>query len=107
MSAVGVDGVTPHPSWPARLLMVPIRAWRLASVHLTPRCRFTPSCSAYALEALAVHGVARGSWLAFRRLLRCHPWGGSGYDPVPPNTRSSAADPGPGAGLLREHADPT
>ncbi|GFI54169.1 putative membrane protein insertion efficiency factor [Alistipes sp.] len=48
-----------------------------------PSCRFTPTCSQYALEALRKHGPIRGTWLAVRRLLRCHPWGGSGYDPVP------------------------
>jgi putative membrane protein insertion efficiency factor len=47
-------------------------------------CRFQPTCSAYALEALEKHGAIRGSWLALRRILRCHPGGGSGYDPVPP-----------------------
>lgn len=46
-------------------------------------CRFEPSCSAYALEAVHSHGPFRGSWLALKRLARCHPWGGSGYDPVP------------------------
>lgn len=76
------------PSLLARVLMLPIRAWRLVSVYLTPRCRFHPSCSAYALEALEVHGAFRGTWLAIRRLARCHPWGGGGLDPVPPNTRS-------------------
>lgn len=50
---------------------------------LPPSCRFTPTCSQYALEALRRHGPFRGSWLALRRILRCHPWGGSGYDPVP------------------------
>ncbi|WP_445376653.1 membrane protein insertion efficiency factor YidD [Niveispirillum fermenti] len=49
-----------------------------------PRCRFYPSCSHYALEALSMHGAIRGGWLTLRRLARCHPWGGSGYDPVPP-----------------------
>jgi putative membrane protein insertion efficiency factor len=48
------------------------------------RCRYQPSCSAYALEAVQTHGAARGSWLALRRLARCHPWGGCGDDPVPP-----------------------
>ena len=46
-------------------------------------CRYYPSCSAYALRAVQVHGAARGSWLAMRRLLRCHPWAAGGYDPVP------------------------
>lgn len=46
-------------------------------------CRFTPTCSAYAVEALETHGAARGSWLAVRRIGRCHPWGGKGWDPVP------------------------
>ena len=47
-----------------------------------PTCRFTPTCSASALEALRKHGLFKGSWLAVRRILKCHPWGGSGYDPV-------------------------
>jgi putative membrane protein insertion efficiency factor len=80
----------------ARLLMLPIRAWRLLSVHLPPRCRFYPSCSEYALEALAVHGAVRGTWLAVRRVGRCHPWHEGGLDPVPrprPNTRSPLTAP--------------
>ncbi|MCC3300923.1 membrane protein insertion efficiency factor YidD [Arthrobacter sp. zg-Y895] len=50
-------------------------------------CRFFPSCSAYALEAVTVHGAVKGSWLAFRRLVRCHPWNGGGVDPVPDGHR--------------------
>ncbi len=46
-------------------------------------CRFSPSCSAYAIEAVARHGVLNGTWLALKRLARCHPWGGCGHDPVP------------------------
>jgi uncharacterized protein len=88
MSAV-IDVSAKNASVAARLLMLPIRAWRLVSVHLTPRCRFHPSCSAYALEALERHGAGRGLWLAIRRVGRCHPWGGGGLDPVPPNTRST------------------
>lgn len=48
-----------------------------------PTCRFTPTCSQYAIEALRKYGPLKGGWLALKRILRCHPWGGSGYDPVP------------------------
>lgn len=69
----------------ASILRLPILAYRLLlSPLLGPRCRFHPSCSMYALDALATHGALRGSWLTLRRLVRCQPWGGSGYDPVPP-----------------------
>jgi len=54
------------------------------SPHLGNCCRFEPSCSVYCIEALRVHGVLKGCWLTFRRLLRCRPFGPSGYDPVPP-----------------------
>jgi len=55
----------------------------LISPWLGNNCRFEPSCSAYALQALRTHGAFRGLWLTARRIARCHPWGGSGYDPVP------------------------
>ena len=68
----------------ALLGIVPVRAYQwFISPLLPPSCRFEPTCSAYAIEAFSRHGLARGSFLTARRLLRCHPWGGSGYDPVP------------------------
>lgn len=68
----------------AALLILPVRFYQLSiSPMLPPSCRFTPTCSQYAIEALRRHGAVRGTLLALRRLLRCHPWGGSGYDPVP------------------------
>ena len=61
-----------------------IRFYRKAiSPWLPPACRYTPTCSGYALEAVTRYGALKGGWLTARRLLRCHPWGGSGYDPVP------------------------
>ena len=66
------------------LLLLPIYFYKGAISPLTPpSCRFTPSCSTYAVEALRRHGPVKGLYLAIRRILRCHPWGGSGYDPVP------------------------
>jgi putative membrane protein insertion efficiency factor len=68
----------------SRAIRLLIRAYQLlVSPMLPPSCRFLPSCSDYAAEAVARHGAVRGLYLAMRRLLRCHPWGGSGYDPVP------------------------
>ncbi|TPG21632.1 membrane protein insertion efficiency factor YidD [Sphingomonas koreensis] len=68
----------------ARLLILLARGWQLGpSLVLPPTCRYSPSCSAYAIEALRRYGAAKGGWLAVRRIARCHPWGGSGHDPVP------------------------
>ena len=65
-------------------LVVLIKFYQLCISPFTPpSCRYTPTCSQYALEALRKHGLFKGGWLALRRILRCHPWGGSGYDPVP------------------------
>ena len=57
------------------------------------RCRFEPSCSHYFLQAVETHGTLRGSWLGIKRLGRCHPWGGHGFDPVPPKTMPGRAQP--------------
>jgi hypothetical protein len=68
----------------AKLLILIARGWQVGpSRVLPPSCRFQPSCSAYAITALRRYGALRGGFLAAKRLLRCHPWGGSGYDPVP------------------------
>ncbi|MGM9709050.1 MAG: membrane protein insertion efficiency factor YidD [Prevotella sp.] len=68
-------------SW---LLILPILFYqRCISPFTPPSCRFQPTCSEYARQALQKYGPFKGMWLAIRRLLRCHPWGGSGYDPVP------------------------
>ena len=74
-----------RPSAAARVLMVLITGYRrFISPLLGPRCRFAPSCSAYALEAIREHGALRGTWLAVRRIGRCHPFNPGGFDPVPP-----------------------
>jgi len=71
--------------WLARPLIGLVRLYRVAvSPWLGTNCRYQPTCSEYAIEALKTHGVFKGGWLAAKRIGRCHPWGGSGYDPVPP-----------------------
>ena len=82
----------------SRLLSQPLLAlvWfysTLISPLLGTNCRFEPSCSQYAREALLQHGAWRGSYLACRRILRCHPWGGNGYDPVPDSDTAADDDP--------------
>jgi putative membrane protein insertion efficiency factor len=74
---------------PLRWLLIGfLRGYRLLISPLYGQvCRYHPSCSAYALEAVTVHGSLRGTWLAVRRLGRCHPWAAGGYDPVPSRTR--------------------
>lgn len=68
----------------AKLLSLPVRAYRLLlSPWVGNSCRYQPTCSAYTLDALEKHGAVRGGWLAAKRIARCHPFGGSGFDPVP------------------------
>ena len=71
-----------------RLLIAPIRFYQLAiSPWLGKSCRYTPTCSAYTIQAIEQHGGLKGLWLGIKRIARCHPWGGSGQDPVPPNRK--------------------
>lgn len=65
-----------------------IRIYKITISPLFPAtCRYTPSCSTYAVEALETHGLFKGGWLALKRIISCNPWGGSGYDPVPPKKK--------------------
>ena len=105
--------------WAARALLAVVGFYsRAISPALPPRCRFAPTCSAYAAEAIAVHGAARGCWLALRRLLKCAPWHPGGFDPVPPrrgggtsgshhSSGSAVPAPAPAAGSDRSRRDPT
>lgn len=75
--------VQPLSRWPRLAVAGLIRAYQVAASPFPSPCRFTPTCSSYALEAVRRYGALRGGWLALRRIARCHPWGGSGHDPVP------------------------
>ena len=69
------------------ILLLPIRFYKACiSPMLPPSCRYVPTCSQYAIDAIQIHGLLKGLWLAVKRILSCHPWGGSGYDPVPIKT---------------------
>lgn len=93
-----------RPSLLARTLIGGVRFYRRGiSPFLPPSCRYDPTCSAYAVEALQKHGAARGSWLTVRRLARCHPFGGQGYDPVPEPVDTSR--PGAAQPRARDRAD--
>ncbi len=83
-----------------RILIAPfiwlVRFYQIAISPYTPNsCRYQPTCSHYTVEALKVHGLFKGGWLAIKRISSCHPWGGSGYDPVPPpaGKKTTAKDP--------------
>lgn len=76
------------------IVILPIRLYQIMlSPILPPACRFYPTCSSYAMEAIKIHGVIAGGWLAIKRLCRCHPWGGYGFDPVP-KKKSRSSDAG-------------
>lgn len=67
-----------------KIFLLPVFFYRACISPLTPpSCRYTPTCSQYMIEAVNKYGVIKGGWLGIKRILRCHPWGGSGYDPVP------------------------
>jgi putative membrane protein insertion efficiency factor len=72
-----------RPGIGARALLLVFRGYQALRAGRPSPCRFVPSCSVYAVEAVETHGAARGAWLAVRRISRCHPFGGRGYDPVP------------------------
>jgi len=100
-----------RPGTTARMLLAVVRVYRrFVSPALPPSCRFEPSCSAYAVEALTRHGALRGSWLTARRLIRCGPWHPGGHDPVPSVVgrsgasvrRSSLGTPAPTASTAPE-----
>ena len=78
--------------WCARMLISMVRAYQATfASFMGGHCRFQPTCSVYSIDALKTHGARRGVWLTIKRLCRCHPLGGFGYDPVPPNKLTSAA----------------
>ncbi len=79
----------------AKIAILFVRGYqRLISPYLPSSCRYQPTCSGYAIEAIKVHGGLKGSWLALRRIGRCHPWGGSGFDPVPGAQKTPDTDTG-------------
>jgi len=89
------------------VLLAALRMYRLVlSPWIGNQCRFAPTCSQYAIEAIERHGAVRGSWLALRRVLRCHPWNSGGWDPVPPRCQCAEGNPGEDHRAGRSPAQP-
>ena len=86
------ESTTSKPSRPARVLLLGVRGYRRIFAGRPSPCRYLPTCSGYALDALEMHGALRGSWMTVRRIGRCRPGGGSGFDPVPDRIPSCASD---------------
>ena len=80
-------------SAPARALLRTVNLYQRLTAHRPSPCRYVPTCSEYAREALETHGAGHGAWLTVRRLARCHPLGGFGFDPVPSSAASAAGVP--------------
>ncbi len=97
------DGSVRHRSPLAWVLLVPITLYRWTAPFRVARCRYYPSCSTYAVEAIREHGALRGLGLGTRRLLRCHPWNVGGLDPVPPR-RTQSDEPPPSDELTSSSA---
>ena len=87
------SAATRPPSPAARAIDALLRGYQVVAAGRISPCRYVPSCSTYAREAVAHHGAARGTWYAARRLARCHPWGGHGFDPVPGTDEAIAGPP--------------
>ena len=73
-----------YKKWLRHIFLLPVYFYRSCiSPFTAPSCRYTPTCSQYMVEAVMKHGIIKGGWMGIKRIMRCHPWGGSGYDPVP------------------------
>jgi uncharacterized protein len=93
---MSTDGTARPDGLGARGAHALVRGYQHVTEHRPSPCRYVPTCSTYALEALEAHGLVKGLWLTTKRISRCHPWGGQGYDPVP-EPRGAGRDGAPGA----------